>query len=217
MKLALQKLHEQSDVLKKLCIHTNDMSVGKISTDVPVGWQILECEHNPKTNFKSIVYRNKNNVVVSFAGTDKKSLLDHIANIQMAFRSINSQMKKANDFFHFVKKRYIQPFDNVKLVGHSEGGSEATFVGVMNNVNVVTFNTYGISKKLIMKWKDYNDLIVNYRTPKDIVSKLRENPGRTFIIPNESGFICAHSLKSMGSCLDAIPINIYKRRHFLFR
>ncbi len=217
METELKRLHYKSNILKRLCIHTNDMSVGKIGTDLPNGWHVVEAEYNQKTNFKCMIYRNKNQVVFSFAGTDKKSILDHAANLQMCFSTINNQMKKANEFFQVMKRRYVKIFDEVTFVGHSEGGSEATFAGVLNNIETVTFNAYGISKKLILKDKDYNNLITNYRTPHDIVSKLRINPGRTFIIPSDSGFLRAHSIKNMGNCLDAIPVEIYKKKHFLFR
>lgn len=217
METKIKRLHEKANILKALCIHTNDMSVGKISTDLPIGWHVIECEYKPKTNFKAIIYRKANQVVFSFAGTDKKSIPDHCANLQMAFGVINSQMKQANEFFQNMRRRYVKPLDDVTLVGHSEGGSEATFVGILNNIQTFTFNTYGISKKLIMKNKDYRDFIINYRNPHDIVSKLRCNPGLTFIIPSDCSFLKSHGIKNIGNCLNAVPIEIYKKKHLLFR
>lgn len=218
MKTEIYKKHEKANVYKKLCIHANDLSVGKIGTPLPKGWHVIKCEYCPKTNFKGIVYRNGREVVFCFSGTDKKSIQDHFANIKMAVTGVNSQMLEANEFFTIMKKRYTNMFDEITLVGHSEGGSEAAYVGIMNSVKTVTFNAYGISKRLLNKNRDYDELITNYRHPKDIVSKLRENAGKTFIVPSHKllTILQSHGIKNIGDCCNAIPIEDYKKLHKLF-
>lgn len=122
-------------------------------------------------------------------------------------------------------EKYNLNTDNTAAIGHSEGGNEATVVGIKNGLKTVTFNAYGVGKKYINPNKNYNDLVTNYRDAHDPVSKLRENVGTTYITPNLQnefmsktpfGSVQAHRIDNMGDCMQSVPVDDYKKSHPFF-
>ena len=83
-----------------------------------------------------------------------------------------------------MQKEYGLNSENTQSIGHSEGGTEATVVGIQYGLKTTTFNAYGVGGDYVDKNKNYDDLVTNYRDPHDPVSKLRANIGTTYITPN---------------------------------
>lgn len=120
--------------------------------------------------------------------------------------------------------RFKDSSPNIKVIGHSEGGSEALYVGLKRNLETVTFNAYGLNKNLENSIGNNNakNLVTNYRDPLDPVSKLRPLVGKTYIVPNNRtfagkinpfGMISAHKISNFGDCNNAQPIEEYKKKH----
>ena len=137
----------------------------------------------------------------------------------------NMQMRIADYFYKKCKEKFGFYNDQLTLIGHSEGGTEATYVGVINKIKTVTFNPFGLSSKLYEKSSDYSKLITNYRDESDLVSKLKGNIGRTFIVPSIVrqclikrilGSIKSHKISNFGDCEKAIPIEEYINLHPFF-
>lgn len=217
--------HYEGNVYKNLCAVSNDMMKKPKGTEAFDGWKIAEKQHDPKTNFKGILYEKDGQYAMCFVGTDKFSAKDHAANIKMGLWGKNTQMDMANELYKKMAVMHNLSPANTRIAGHSEGGTEATFVGIQNNIKTYTYNAYGISKKLIDKNKNYDDLVINYRDGHDPVSKLKGNIGKTYITNSTQnafmsrtpfGSIQSHGIKNMGDCEHSVPIEEYKETHKLF-
>lgn len=220
-----QQKHAQANVYKDLCAISNDMVKKPEGTEAFDGWIAVKSKHDPKTNFKGVLYAKNGQYVMCFVGTDKFSAKDHAANMKMGLMGKNKQMDFADNFYDLMKDKYNLNANNCKIAGHSEGGTEATYVGINNGVQTYTYNAFGISKKLIDKNKNYDDLVVNYRDPHDPVSKMKSNIGKTYITESTQnalmsrtplGLIQAHAVVRMGDCTKAQPVEEYKKSNPLF-
>ncbi len=146
----------------------------------------------------------------------------------MGIDNVTRQMKNANTFFDKIQKNYANSY-NIAIAGHSEGGSEAIYVGLLNNTKVYTYNAFPLGNDILNKIAesggstDYNNLIVNYRDAHDPISKLfNQHIGQTYIVESQQnkfmaktpfGLKAAHSLVNMGSCQGAIPLEQYKKEN----
>lgn len=200
---------------KILCSEANKMVKMKNGTVTSNGWIKVDGEHDKGTNFKGVLYEKDGEYALCFVGTDKWNYKDHVANIQMATTGDSKQIREAKKFVKKIQRHYGLNPENTTSIGHSEGGTEATEVGIENGFKTITFNTYGVSKKHVDMSKVSDGQIINYRDAHDPVSKLRANIGETYITPSTQnqfmsktpfGSIQAHSINHMGDCDDAIKI-----------
>lgn len=223
--LTEQQKHAQANTYKDLCAVSNEMVKMPKGTDVFDGWKVADAKPDQKSNFKGVLYEKDGQYVMCFVGTDKFSVKDHAANMKMGLLGKSEQMRKANEFYQDMKDSYNLNADNCKIAGHSEGGTEATYVGINNGIQTYTYNAFGISKKLVDKNKNYDNLVINYRDPHDPVSKMKSNVGKTYITESTQnaimaktplGLIQSHAIIRMGDCTTAQPIEEYKKSHPLF-
>ena len=219
----MNRKHYMANDYKILCEEADKISRanGRIK-ESSNGYQVLETYHDKGSNFKGVLYYRNGEYAIAFAGTDKWSAKDHGANLKMAVSGNSRQIKDAQKFTKDMKVKYGLDNTNTVSLGHSEGGTEATLVGINNGFPTVTFNAYGVGAKMDEK-NAYNDLVINYRDPHDPVSKLKENVGETFIVPdgkysgaNPLGAIKAHGIGNMGDCGNAIPVKDYKKENRFF-
>lgn len=218
----IEKLHKKAEIIKRLCIKAGDVLEKEDNTEILEGWKKLDGFHEPKTNFKGVLYSDGQEYVICYLGTDCKSVKDHIENIIMGIFGKTLQMRIANYYYTKCKEKFGIYNDKLTLAGHSEGGTEATYTGIKNRVKVITYNVYGLSRRLYDVKADYSNLVTNYRDASDLVSKLKENPGRTYIIPTVVkqcfikrifGSIKSHRLENLGDCQNAIPLEEYMLTH----
>lgn len=223
--ILVEEKHKKANEYKNLCIFAEDAIKFPNNAKVFGKWIKKESFHEEKTNFKGILYSNGTEYVICYIGTDSKSVKDHIENIVMGVFGKSMQMRIANYFYKKCKEEFGFYDDNLTLIGHSEGGTEASYVGVKNNVKVVTFNPYGLSAKLYDKGFDYSNLITNYRDEADFVSKLKKNIGAVYIVPSVInqcllkhylGSIKSHKINNFGDCEKAISLEEYKKQHPYF-
>lgn len=215
-----QNIHANANAYRDLCYFAGDVLKGK-TTDLPSGYSVIAKEYDKRTNFKAVAYQKGNDVVLCFVGIDKFSMQDHRTNLKMATSCEPTiQMQKADLFFEKFKDKY----SNIKVIGHSEGGSEALYVGLKRNIKTVTFNAYGLNKNLEKSIgnEHADELVTNYRDPLDPVSKLRPLVGKTYIVKNNRkfaekinpfGMISAHKISNFGDCNNAQAIEEYKKKH----
>lgn len=218
-------IHKKANIYRNLCIYAEDSLMLNNGTKVFDDWIKLDAFTEKLTNFKGILFQKENEYVICYIGTESKNVKDHIENIIMGVFGKNMQMRIANYFYTQCKKIYGFFNENLTLIGHSEGGTEASYVGVKNNVKVVTFNPFGLSKKLYDSEKDYTGLITNYRDASDLVSKLKNNPGKTYIVEptikqcflkNYFGSIKSHKILNFGDCETALELDEYKKTNSRF-
>lgn len=218
--------HQYANDYKQLCSEADDMSKSQNKEKYTKnGWRVVDNIQDKRSNFKGVLYEKDGKYVLAFVGTDKWNYKDHGANLKMASTGDSRQIQEAQKFTETMKAKYGLNSGNTVSIGHSEGGTEATVVGVKNNFKTVTFNAYGISKKQLEPGKDYDNLVTNYRDAHDPVSKLHANVGRTYITPSTQtrfmaktpfGSIQAHGINKMGDCNESIPLEYYKRDNSKF-
>ena len=209
--------HAMANEYKILCSEANSMVKMKNGAVTSNGWTKVDGEYNRRSNFKGVLYEKDGQYALCFVGTDRFSAKDWGANAKMALTGDSEQIRQARDFTEQMQKEYGLNSENTQSIGHSEGGTEATVVGIQYGLQTTTFNAYGVGK-------NYNN-INNYRDPHDPVSKLRENVGTTYITPNLQnefmakspfGFIPAHAIDNMGDCMQSVPVDEYKKSHPFF-
>ena len=150
--------------------------------ELPDGWKLIKYVPNSKTGFQGAIYKNGNDIVVIYAGTNQAK--DFIgADFQMGILSIPNQQQEAHNLYLEAKRMY--PYANITLGGHSLGASLAQIESAHTGAQAVTFNAYGTGDILRTEgYKNIKDLnIINYGNPLDIVfcAKYDAQPGRTFI------------------------------------
>lgn len=223
--LNFEDLHKKANEYKELCSRAGGAMAAASGTKVYNQWKKLDGFHEQKTNFKGLLYSDGSEYVICYLGTDSKCIKDHIENLVMGVFGKSFQMRLANFYYKKCKDKYGFYNDKLTLIGHSEGGTEAAYTGIKNRVKTVTFNAFGLSKKLYDTKADYSNLITNYRDASDLVSKLREAPGRTFVVPSTLdqcfvkrilGSIKSHKLNNFGDCCDAVPLEEYMDSHPFF-
>lgn len=223
MNLKEKEQHFLANEYKILCKEGDEMSKkNQKGEDTSNGWKVVD-NNRDNSNFKGVLYRKDDKYVLCFVGTDKFSIKDHGANLKMAITDSNQQIEDAKSFADRMKVEYSLTPSNTVSIGHSEGGTEATHVGIANNFKTVTFNAFGVSKRELKG--NYDDLVTNYRDPHDPISKMHANVGKTYITPSTQnklmkttpfGSVQSHGIKNMGDCDRAIPLEEYKEKNPMF-
>ena len=218
--------HAMANEYKILCSEANKLSKplnkGKTSSN---GWKVVDNKYDRPSNFKAVLYEKNGQYALCFVGTDRFSAKDWGANAKMALTGDSKQIKLAQKFAENMRDKHGLNSENTESIGHSEGGTEATVVGIQYGLQTTTFNAYGVGKKYSGTGKNYDNLITNYRDPHDPISKLKENVGTTYITPNLQnefmakspfGFVEAHGIDNMGDCMQSVPVDEYKKSHPFF-
>lgn len=209
---------------KYLCEKANKIIQEVKENYIGEGWVKVTNSPKYRSNFKAVLYEKDGQYALCFVGTDKWSYKDHGANLKMATTGDSQQIQDAKKYTDKLIDEYNLTPENTVSIGHSEGGTEATQVGLKNKFKTITFNAYGVSKKTLPTNADYS-LVTNYRDPHDPVSKLHANVGKTYITPStQTGFmsktpfgsIKSHGISQMGDCNKAVPVEEYKKSHPLF-
>lgn len=217
--------HAMANEYKILCSEANSIVKMKNGAVTSNGWTKVDGEYDRRSNFKGVLYEKDGQYAICFVGTDRFSAKDWGANAKMALTGNSKQIELAQEFAEKMRDKHGLNSENTQSIGHSEGGTEATAVGIQYGLQTTTFNAFGVGKKYTKSDKNYDNLITNYRDPHDPVSKLKENVGTTYITPNLQndfmsttpfGSIQAHSINRMGDCDNAVPVNYYKKTHPAF-
>jgi len=217
--------HTMANEYKTLCFEADDIIKKPNDTLTSNGWKKVDGEYNKDSNFKAVLYEKDGQYALCFIGTDVKNIKDLGADLKMGVTGNSKQIQQANDFTQKMKKAYGLTSDNTVSIGHSEGGTEATIVGLENGLKTITYNAYGIWKsKYDNNNYDYS-LVTNYHDPHDPISKIHKNVGETYIVPSAQnwfmsttplGFPGAHRLNEMGDCENAVPKEEYKKNNKWF-
>lgn len=217
--------HAMANEYKILCSEANKMSKMKDGAVTSNGWTKIDGDYDQRSNFKAVLYEKDGQYALCFVGTDRFSAKDWGANAKMALTGESKQIRQAQSFAKEMKETYGLNAKNTVSIGHSEGGTEATVVGIQYGLKTTTFNAYGAGGDYVDKNKNYDDLITNYRDPHDPISKLKANVGTTYITPNTwnwfmsttpFGSVQSHGIDNMGDCTQSVPVNEYKKSHPLF-
>ncbi len=213
--------HEKANEYKILCEKANDLSKYRKIGQTVNDWRVIATERKG-SNFKGVLYEKDGQYVICYVGTERFSAKDWGANIKMATTGNSKQIEQANEFADKMIRDFDLNENNTTVIGHSEGGTEATVVGVKHNFKTVTFNAFGISEKHLEPGRNYDELVTNYIDKHDPIHKLHANVGVTLITPSTQnsfmaktpfGSVQSHSLNKMGDCTKAIPVEEYKKNH----
>ena len=219
----MKDIFENADEYKELCAQANAMCKDSIpeGTDAGNGWVKVEHKYDKRSNCKVVLYKKGEQYAVCFVGTDNKVWYkDWPANFKMAATGTSRQIEMAKKFTLQLMQDNNLSSENTVSIGHSEGGTEATHIGIEYGFKTFTYNAFGISKKYLNPDIDYSDWVFNFRDRNDPVSKLKGNVGSTFILQETQsdaltpfGAKSAHGIDNMPSCANAIPIENYKKEH----
>lgn len=224
-KLSTTPNHEKANEYRDLCNVAGDV-FRVYDVKIPNGYRVLDKISNPKNNFKAVTFEKGDEIVICYLGTNPFSIKDQMTNGKMAISSEpTSQMESALDYCKEMQEKYQS--SNFKVIGHSEGGSEAMYVGLSNNLETYTFNPYGLHHKLVKKINNpyADELVSNYCHSNDPVSKLRKLVGKTYIVESNKSFIkrlnplgsvIAHKIEKFGDCTNAKILEDYKKEHKWF-
>ena len=128
---------------------------------VPYDWK--EMLHTTKSSgFEAVSFQRGDEIVISFAGTNTKSIGDLVADFNLAMGWGSKQLLQAAEYYLQVKKG-ANPNTVITFTGHSLGGGLAALMGVFFNKKAVTFDQapFAASAKLSIR----ND-IEDYLTKK---------------------------------------------------
>ncbi len=215
--------HFMSNEYKVLCGEADRYSKSdQQGKETSNGWIVVDSQYDRGSNFKGVLYYKNGQYALAFAGTDIKSIKDIGADIKMFISGDSKQITDAIKFTNNMRKKYGLDGSNTVSIGHSEGGTEATAVGVTNGIKTYTYNAYKVGEQYLEKGKNYDDLVTNYRDPHDPISKLGANVGETYIVPSNQkglkaktpfGYVDAHRIDNMGDCEKSVTPQEYKRKN----
>ena len=136
--------------------------------------------------FYSEVYKNENNIIIVFKGTDvkkgiKEGVKDMLSNAQMGAKYLPNQIKNARQIYDIYTRDF--PDANIILTGHSLGGSIAQALGAETGAETVTFSAYGIADIHSPTFK-YSNNITNYGNAQDsvFVGNIDAHIGKTVVL-----------------------------------
>ncbi len=207
-------IFELANEYKKICCFAADLNTDDLGKFFLNSYKFLEYKHDKKSNFKGLLFSKSGNYVICFVGTNFFSIKDHCANFKMATCGVSRQMRCAVIFTKYMLKKYKLKKTCLNVIGHSEGGTEATYVGMRFHLKTVTFNAFGIDKDLVADAFDSDGLIINFRDPHDPISKIKPNIGITYIVPKLNqklpktplGWVKAHKIANMGDCRKSVLV-----------
>lgn len=117
---------------------------------VPTGWsEFFHVPNNPafapsSSGFEAVSFRNGNEIVISYAGTDGLFSVDNFANFGLATGFGATQLNDAAAYY--LQVRQANPTATITFTGHSLGGGLAALMGVFFGQRAVTFDQAPFAK-----------------------------------------------------------------------
>jgi RHS repeat-associated protein len=183
----------------------------------PGGWTAAKSIDDSGTGFHATLFLSETGqAVLAFRGTDQGSVLqgvqDWYTNVTNAVIGISPQYVEAAEVATWAKRQYG---DSLTIVGHSKGGGQAQFAGLVTGTPTVAFNGAGLSPPEFValglrgKMTTSNQaLITHVNNKNDVLTGLANsggmNVGTTY--PVDSGDqdpIQAHSMDAVLRGLNA--------------
>lgn len=129
------------------------LGVWKLANSIAVRTQnpdpdVLKNEYYSEDGYAGAVYINDaaREVIIVNAGTSNG--MDYVNDVEMAIGSVPGQYNSIRQIGQDAVTLGNALGYIVSATGHSKGGSDAQFQGVLFNIPIVTFNAYGIEKTL---------------------------------------------------------------------
>ena len=133
---------------------------------VPKNWTDLDRHETSPSGFEAVSFKNGNEIVISFAGTDPKDLSGDVAtDVTLAAGDSSPQLREAALYYCRVMADYADnPNLKITLTGHSLGGGLASLIGVFFDARAVTFDQAPFRKAAL-----------NPQVKQNLLDYLREN------------------------------------------
>ncbi|MFH0783565.1 MAG: Mbeg1-like protein [Pseudomonadota bacterium] len=170
-------------------------NVNRFPSPIETGWsEIIDKYRSLPSGFEAVSFQRGKEIVISYAGTDPKSLGDLGTNANLAAGSPADQLVEAVQYYLDIKANN-PPGTKITLTGHSLGGGLAALVGVFFGVDAVTFDQAPFLKSAASITTDidsYEYLLILLRqqnVSEDLLQPLIEyvnNPEEQFAIRKEN-------------------------------
>jgi len=160
--------------------------INQLEIPMVSGWSLAATPTSPSGGFTAEAYRNGNDIVIAFKGTDTANpydfALDMVTNLRLGFGGASDQLVQAALFYAKVKTDPQFAGCNISFTGHSLGGGLASIMSVwfnlpattfaeapfgataLNSLSMVKVATYLVTKgyRSVADQLSYFDLITNY-------------------------------------------------------
>lgn len=207
-----------------------------LHNDVKENWDVLTRKSIKGTGFDATVYKNGNNVVIAYRGTEGNEPLgrgykDIVADARYVVFKQKTRIEKFpnqfNDSVKFTKEiKNKYPNATVTLTGHSLGGALAAYAGAIENIEAVTYSSPSVIDILPEDVKrkadrgEFDSRIINYVHPQDSVGagyirEYRKHIGSTYYIGSRFEIENVHNIDNpLSRMLDSVSkyhgLDVYK-------
>jgi hypothetical protein len=109
---------------------------------VPEGWGLIDRQTKP-SGFEATYFAKTNadgtkEIVIAFAPTNTKEMIDIITDIESGLGNVTTQLLQAAEYY--MKIRSENPNATITFTGHSLGGGIAALMGIFFNEKAVVFD-----------------------------------------------------------------------------
>lgn len=203
---------KKHDELKGLLLSHHDT---KNNTPLPEGYELLQKYHSSKTGLDVEFFEHGKELILSFPGSEQPKE-DYLVSDARAFVGHSfSQLDEAQDILDNIKKN--PRFKNHKIIvtGYSLGGNIAGGLSALNNIEGITFNSFGdlsgiIQQKANNSGKEieiYPEKLINYRHEKDSISNFK-HLGLNYKLPKPEGIhltpFSKHDIKNLNHSINRL-------------
>jgi len=185
-------------------------------SQIPKGYELKEKYHSSKTGLDVEMYEHENEIILSFPGSEQ--VADYLIDAwDIKFMNKNPQLEEAQKILNDIKNNPKYSNHKIVVTGYSLGGNIAAGLSVLNNIDGVTFNSYGDLDKILQQKADdsgceikiNSENLINYRHEKDDISN-SEHLGINYKLPTnlvklKSNINSNHDIKNIGKTIQRYP------------
>ena len=204
---------KKHDELKNILLNRHSKNK---QSQLPKGYELKEKYHSNKTGLDVEIYEHENEIILSFPGSEQ--VADYKTDIwDIKFKNKNPQLDEAQKILNDIKSNPQYKNRKIIVTGYSLGGNIAAGLSAINNLEGVTFNSYGDLNKIIQQKANETGMqievkpenLINYRHEKDGISNYK-HLGVNYKLPTsltklKSNVNSNHDIKNISKTIQRYP------------